>query len=78
MDKTPIQTAVAIVGGQSSLARAIKVTQGMVWQWCANIRPVAPGRCIDIERATDGAVTRFDLRPDVFGEAPDVDQREAG
>lgn len=31
-----------------------------------------------IEQATDGAVTRYDLRPDVFGRAPAPAQAEQG
>lgn len=27
--------------------------------------------CIELERASEGAVTRYDMRPDVFGTAPD-------
>ncbi|MDC8456888.1 YdaS family helix-turn-helix protein [Marinobacter sp. DS40M6] len=27
--------------------------------------------CIELERASDGAVTRYQMRPDVFGVAPD-------
>ncbi len=33
-------------------------------QWIKKRRPVAADRCVAIERATDGAVTRRDLRPD--------------
>ncbi len=27
--------------------------------------------CIELEQASDGAVTRYDMRPDVFGACPD-------
>lgn len=67
--KSAIQRAVDIVGSQSLLASNVGVTQGRVWQWCNGDR-VPAERCADIERATDGAVTRYDLRPDVFGPAP--------
>lgn len=36
----------------------------MVSQWCAGLKPVPIERCVDIERATAGAVRRWDLRPD--------------
>jgi DNA-binding transcriptional regulator YdaS (Cro superfamily) len=40
---------------------------------------VPADRCLPIERATGGAVTRYDLRPDIFGDAPDgAPAREAG
>ena len=36
----------------------------MVSQWSSGLKPVPVERCTDIERATSGAVTRRDLRPD--------------
>lgn len=39
------------------------VSQGMISQWVNNTRPVAIERCVDIEIATKGQVTRKDLRP---------------
>ena len=40
----------------------------LMWQWTAGVRPVPIERCVPIERATDGAVTRRDLRPDDWQE----------
>ena len=70
MIRTPIARAVEIAGGQTALARLLGVTQGLVWQWTAGRCDVAAQHCIPIETATAGAVTRYDLRPDVFGKAP--------
>lgn len=70
MDTTIIKSAVHILGGQGSMAKAIGVTQPLVWQWCKGKRPVAAHHCVPIEEATSGQVTRYDLRPDVFGPAP--------
>lgn len=67
MDKTPIEVAAEVAGGRTALARALGVTPSMVSQWCAGFRPVSPRHCIPIEEATRGSVTRYDLRPDVFG-----------
>lgn len=54
---------------QVELAERISVTPQAVHNWFA--RGVVPaGRCLAIENATDGAVTRFELRPDVFGQPP--------
>lgn len=61
---TAIQKASEIVGGKSALARLVGVRPPTVQQWANGSRPVAPDRCIDIERVTGGAVTRSDLRPD--------------
>lgn len=70
MDTSAIRRVVEIAGGQGSLAKAISVTQPLVWQWCNGKRPVAAHHCVAIETATGGQVTRYDLRPDVFGPAP--------
>lgn len=51
-------------GRQSDIARSIGCQPQLVWQWTNLVRPVPLERCIPIERATDGAVTRWDLRPD--------------
>lgn len=75
---SPLQNAVEIVGGQVALARILggRVRQGHVWQWLN--RNWAPAEyCRAIESATEGKVTRYDLRPDVFGPAPADQQKEA-
>jgi DNA-binding transcriptional regulator YdaS (Cro superfamily) len=53
---------------QADFAKALNVTQGMVWQWLNDKRPIAAHHCRAIERLTDGAVTAVELRPDVFGD----------
>jgi DNA-binding transcriptional regulator YdaS (Cro superfamily) len=49
---------------QSDFAKSIEVSPGMLNQWLSGHRPIAPAKCIAIERATDGLVTRQDLRAD--------------
>lgn len=51
-------------GSQTELARAINAQPQLVWQWANTVRPIPIERCVPIERATGGAVTRKDLRPD--------------
>jgi DNA-binding transcriptional regulator YdaS (Cro superfamily) len=71
MNMPPIQRAVNIVGSQTALARKLSLSQGRVWQWLNDPSAKVPAeRCIAIEQATEGAVTRYELRPDIFGEAP--------
>lgn len=65
---TPIERAVELAGGQTSLATLIGVTPSFVSQWVTGARPIPATRCIAIEAATTGRVTREELRPDVFGE----------
>lgn len=60
----PIASACEIAGGQSKLAKIIGVTSGAVSQWVSGHRPVPIERCTAIELATNGRVSRRDLRPD--------------
>lgn len=64
-----ITRAIEAVGGASELGRRLGVPwPSAVTNWVA--RGVPAERCLAIECATDGAVTRYELRPDVFGPAP--------
>lgn len=55
-------------GAQAELARALGIPQSLPSAWAAadikKRRPVPIQHCLAIERATSGAVTRKDLRPD--------------
>jgi DNA-binding transcriptional regulator YdaS (Cro superfamily) len=62
-----IEKAVEIAGGQVQLAKACKVSQPAVFKWLRGGRITAEN-AIKVETATDGQVTRQDLRPDIFGE----------
>lgn len=61
---SPIQRACDVVGGQARLAASLSVTPAAVHQWVRGIRRVPTDRCADIEKATAGAVTCEQLRPD--------------
>ena len=57
--------AAQLLGGQAALASAIGYPDRRnVAPWMAGDRPLSPIRCVAIEQATAGAVTRQDLRPD--------------
>lgn len=64
----PLQTAIDHFGSKAALARALGVEPMTVRQWQVRNR-VPIERAIEIERVTQGAVTREDLRPDVFTKA---------
>lgn len=58
--------AIDIVGGQAALARFCGVSQPSVNKWLHKSRYVPAERVLDIERATKGKVTRYQLRPDIY------------
>jgi len=62
----PIDKAADIIGSQTALAAVLGVSKGAVSQWKDENRRVPAAHCLAIERATNGAVTRRDLRPDDF------------
>lgn len=59
----PIERAIQIVEGQSALAEKIGCSPQAVFQW-KQTGTAPPKRCVLIEQATAGAVTRQQLRPD--------------
>ena len=59
-----IDIAVGCLGGVGKLAAAIGVSQAAVSNWRARGSSPDAIHCTAIERATGGAVTRRDLRPD--------------
>lgn len=55
-------------GTAAAIARAVNVSPVMVTQWAAGEKPVPVARCLGIERATEGNVSRADLRPNDYWE----------
>lgn len=51
-------------GRGAELARALPVKAPFVSDWARGKKAVPVARCAAIERVTEGAVTRQDLRPD--------------
>jgi DNA-binding transcriptional regulator YdaS (Cro superfamily) len=65
-----LDRAIHHLGTANELARRLGLFPQHVNNW--KTRGVPAARCIDIELATDGVVTRYDLRPDVFGQASEA------
>lgn len=63
-----LNKAIMEIGSQAELARILKIKSQAVHEW--NLAP--PNRCRQIERACGRKVTRYQLRPDVFGDGSDV------
>lgn len=58
---------------QDQFAKLAGVSQGLVWQWLNGRTTITAERAVELERVTEGAVTRYDLRPDIFGPAPSAE-----
>lgn len=59
-----LETYLSTVDTAANLARRLDISPVLISQWRTGVRPIPLARCPAIERATDGAVTRKDLRPD--------------
>ncbi|MCW9687989.1 transcriptional regulator [Proteus terrae] len=51
-------------GGAKELADQLGVSKSFLSQMASGVSAISPRRCVEIEIATNGAVTRRDLRPD--------------
>lgn len=69
MCKAALERAIEHAGGQTALAKKLGVKQANVWTWLNRVKGETPPAefCLGIEVATAGAVSRYELRPDVFG-----------
>jgi DNA-binding transcriptional regulator YdaS (Cro superfamily) len=64
-----LQKAINKAGSQQALAAAIGVSQQQVSYLMTKARRIPAEIAIAVERATDGEVSRNELRPDIFGDA---------
>jgi len=72
-----VVSAATIAGSQKALADILGVSPKAVWAWI-NRGSVPAHYCAAIERATNGAVSRRELRPDDFHLIwPDLSEIEA-
>lgn len=56
--------AIELAGGTIALGKALGISRQAVEQWTR----VPPERVLEVERIT--GVSRYDLRPDIYGAAP--------
>ena len=70
MANAALQKAIDAMGGQSALARALGLPQQNIWWWLNKMDRVPAEQAVPIERATNGAVTRRELRPDLYPPEP--------
>lgn len=65
MDTSAIRRARDVLGGTTRLSAASGVSAPTASEWISGKRRIPIARCLVIERATAGAVTVEELRPDV-------------
>ena len=70
MSTKALEQAIREIGTQGKLAALIGKRQGHIGKWLHRDGKVPAELCIAIELATGGKVTRYELRPDVFGDPP--------
>jgi len=58
--------AIEIVGTQSELARRCGIKQQNVYNWLHRNKRVSVQHVLKVEAATNGLVTRHELRPDIY------------
>lgn len=69
--KEHIDRAVKVHGSQAALAKAAGCSQQYIsWLLSRDVK-VSAEMALAFERATEGEVSRHDLRPDIFGNAPE-------
>lgn len=72
MHKGALLKAVKIATSETELARRLtdimqrEIKQQHVWNWVNRDKSLPGEYCIPIEQAVQGAVTRHDLRPDLY------------
>ena len=65
-----LETYLSRRGAATEMGRALGITHSAVLQWIKNGVPAE--RVLAIEVASGGKLSRHDLRPDLFGPAPQL------
>lgn len=68
--RTMIERAVRAKGSQARLAEAMGCSQQQISYLLNEAKSVTGDMAVSIDRATAGAVSKHELRPDLFGPAP--------
>jgi len=72
---TQIQIAIRKVNGQNKLAQLTNVNQSTVSRWLFGKMQVSATNALKIEAATKGAVSKSDLRPDLWPPEKSYDKK---
>ena len=69
-----VRKSMAIYGGtQAEFALACGVSQSLISQFLSGTKRPGWRTCRNIEDLTQGQVSRYQLRPDIFGEPSSID-----
>lgn len=63
-----ISDALSLFKSQTEFAKTLGVKQPSVFCWLSGKTKPSAASAIKIERATNGAITRAEIRPDIFGD----------
>lgn len=66
--QTALERAIKEAGGRDALASALGISGPAISQWTR----IPAERVLDIERATNGIVSRHDLRADIYPRESDA------
>lgn len=70
-EKTPLERALEKFGSQAALAVVVGRTQQAVSEICRRGSAVPAEWVLPIENATNGEITRHELRPDIYPLEPE-------
>lgn len=62
-----IERAIEAHGSQVKLAKAVGCSQQYISWLLSDAKQISVEKAVEFERATGGAVSKHDLRPDFFG-----------
>jgi DNA-binding transcriptional regulator YdaS (Cro superfamily) len=60
-----IKSAIDVLGSQQKLAEACDVKQPSVWAWLHGKKKVSAENAMRIEKATNGTIPAYQIRPDL-------------
>lgn len=67
-----IKRAIELAGTQAKLAEGMGCSQQYISWLLKEATQISGDKAVAVERATNGGVSRADLRPDLFGAAPEA------
>ena len=70
--QNPIKAAIEHLGNQKALADALSVSPSFISQCLSGHRKMPVEHCKRIESLTNGAVTKAQIRPDIYEETPTI------